>query len=255
MQSGASLDLMSFQQKTLDLAQQRVKELSAKFEDFISAFHAENLFSGPSLYFHHKTLQMRRELGSIEACLASDHFFESLYATLASWGLHRMGPGNAKLVELPIMISGFRQHAENLRRLEGLAIHELQSKNVLHTADLIWSLIRELPVGIGNTKIVSGSKALHHLLPGLVPPIDREYTVQFFLNSKNAIQGAETKQCEAFRLIYPYFAKICVERRTEIDQCLGRGMNTSATKVVDNAIVGYGRTVLKIRDERPDETR
>jgi hypothetical protein len=40
--------------------------------------------------------------------------------------------------------------------------------------------------------------------------------------------------------------------KIEIEQRLGSGMNTSPLKVVDNAIVGYGRTVLQIRGERSD---
>ena len=115
---------MSFQQKTLILARQRVGELCAGFGGYISAFEAEVLFTGPSLYFHHKTLSIRRGLGcSVEACLESEGFFESLYATLTSWGLHRMGPGNTRLVDLPVMVRGFRRQAENLKILEHLALN------------------------------------------------------------------------------------------------------------------------------------
>src|SRR5258708_27472919 len=80
----------------------------------------------PSLYFHHKTLAIRLDLGgSIDACLASDPFFESLYATLASWGLHRMGPGNTKLVDLPNMIHSFRRMTDTFRKLEELRIEAM----------------------------------------------------------------------------------------------------------------------------------
>ena len=151
------------------------------------------------------------------------------------------------------MVCGFRRQAENLKNLERVTIQGLSPESTWHAADLICNVIWDLPVGIGSTKIVSGSKALHHLLPDLVPPIDREYTVQFFFNNKNAIQGDEAKQREAFHLMYPHFVTVCRERKTEIECRLGRGMNTSVTKVVDNAIVGYGRTVLKIRGERTEE--
>jgi hypothetical protein len=234
------LDPMSFQQKTLNLARQRVCELCAGFNAHISAFEAENLFTGPSLYFRHKTLAIRRDLGcSADACLKSEHFFESLYATLASWGLHRMGPGKTKLVDLPVMVRGFQGQTENLKKLAQVAIQDLSPQAVLHTADQIWKVIWT---------------ALHHLLPDLVPPIDREYTVQFFFNNKNAIQGDEAKQREAFLLMYPSFARVCQERKTEIESCLGRAMNTSCTKVVDNAIVGDGRTVLKIHGETAEDS-
>src|SRR5579863_1062781 len=106
---------MSFQQKTLSLARQRVGALSAGFDGYVSAFEAEGLFTGPSLHFHHQTLARRRDLGcSVQACLNSDSFFESLYATLASWGLHRMGQGNTKLVDLSVMVYGFQRQTANL---------------------------------------------------------------------------------------------------------------------------------------------
>jgi hypothetical protein len=55
--------------------------------------------------------------------------------------------------------------------------------------------------------------------------------VQFFFNSKNAIQGIqgnETKEREAFRLMYPNFVTVCRERKAEIERRLGSGMNTAS---------------------------
>ena len=122
------------------------------------------------------------------------------------------------------------------------------------TVDLIWSIIFDLKIGIGNTKIISGTKALHHLLPDLVPPIDRRSTVQFFFKNKNAVQGDATKQSEAFRVMYLHFAMISRTCTDQIGSRLNRGMNTSIPKVIDNAIVGYGRVVLNLVDgELEDE--
>ncbi len=99
----------------------------------------------------------------------------------------------------------------------------------------------------GRVVLPAGYNGLVGAIQGLL-----DWMVQFFLNNKNAIQGDETKQREAFRLMYPYFVAVCRDRKTEIEQRLGSGMNTSPMKVVDNAIVGYGRTVLQIRGERSD---
>lgn len=245
---------MSFRQKTLDDALQRVGDLCRGFDKYTAAFDAAALFSGPSLYFHHRTLSIRRDLGgSVDACLGSEAFFESLYATLASWGLHRMGPGNTKLVDLPVLAQSFRSLSVNLRKLEGMKIEAISQRDVSRIADLIWPIIWDLKVGIGNTKIISGTKALHHLLPDLVPPIDREYTVQFLFKNKNAVQGDATKQRDAFRAMYPHFATISRTCGSQIASRLSRGMNTSVTKVIDNAIVGYGRVVLNLADEPEDD--
>lgn len=69
---------MAFHDRTLALGRERVQDLCRQFDLYAEAFDAERLFTGPSLYFH-----------------------------LASWGLHRMGPGNAKLADLPEMIASF----------------------------------------------------------------------------------------------------------------------------------------------------
>jgi hypothetical protein len=49
-------------------------------------FYRAQVFGGPSLHFH---------LRSLDAAIAQDfeRFAESVYAVLASWGMHRMGPG------------------------------------------------------------------------------------------------------------------------------------------------------------------
>ncbi|HTR36286.1 MAG TPA: hypothetical protein VMH80_10310 [Bryobacteraceae bacterium] len=140
--------------------------------------------------------------------------------------------------------------ADTLRKLEALRIEAVSLGDVNRTVELIWPVIRDLKVGIGNTKIISGTKALHHLLPDLVPPIDREYTVQFFFKNKNAVQGDATKQREAFLVMYPHFAAISRTCTEQIVSRLHRGMHTSVTKVIDNAIVGYGRLELKL-DGKP----
>ena len=85
-------------------------------------------------------------------------------------------------------------------------------------------------------------KALHHVLPDLVLPIDREHTIRFFFDNKNFIQG---KDEVAFLEMFPYFHLMAVRCRDKIEMRIGRGMNTSPTKVLDNAIVGYVRTQLK----------
>jgi len=43
-----------------------------------------------------------------------------------------------------------------------------------------WEVIAHIKVSTSRTQIVAGSKMLHHLLPDLIPPIDRRYTFRFF---------------------------------------------------------------------------
>jgi hypothetical protein len=96
-----------------------------------------------------------------------------------------------------------------------------------------------LRVGIGETLLVANSKALHHLLPGLIPPIDRNYTLRFFVGRPYIYRGRDAAY---FRALYPLFHEIAVRCAGEIHGFLAaptEGMNTSVTKVIDNAILGF----------------
>jgi hypothetical protein len=70
-----------------------------------------------------------------------------------------------------------------------------------------------------------------------VPPVDDGYTLGFFFHSM-ILDG--NNDGEVFRTIFPYFHELARENADVIRGAIGRGfMNTSETKVIDNAIVGY----------------
>lgn len=211
------------------------------FDMYCDVFDKLNPFTGPSLYFHYRTLSLRRQYGTIAELLTDECFLESLYATLTAWGLHRMGPKGAKLVDFKVMVDGLRALEKPINNLAPLTIWNLESEHVADVGRRIWEVLSTLTVGVGESKIVAGSKSLHHILPDLVPPIDRAHTLHFFFGHTTLNQGDET----AFAEMFPYFHQIATQSRSKIETRLGHGMNTSPTKVVDNAIVGYVRAVLK----------
>jgi hypothetical protein len=98
----------------------------------------------------------------------------------------------------------------------------------------LWSLIEQLGVVTNVALIVAGSKTLHHLLPDLVPPMDRAWTGAFFLWSA---AGPQSAQRVTFTRTFTGFAEIA--RATEPSRYIGQGWRTSRTKVLDNAIIGY----------------
>lgn len=219
---------------------QRVGELIENFDSCCDAFDRANLFTGPSGYFHSKTLALLRQHKSPGDAVLDRTFLESLYATLTAWGMHRMGPGNTKLVDFKLLVDGFGQLEQAIRKLSIFRIVDLRSDEIGQVSDQVWAIISKLMIGQGETKIVAGSKALHHVLPDLVPPIDREYTIRFFFHHKSLSQGDHA----AFQEMFPHFCRIATESRGKIETRIGKGMNTSTTKVIDNAIVGFVRTKL-----------
>jgi len=218
--------------KVLDRIRQRVDDLSQSFAECLDFFDAAEPFVGPSSYFHHKALAARLPHNSIASLLQDDLFFDWLYATLTAWGLHRMGPGNTKLRDISELKASFRQQADAIEELAPLTI---TSQDAELTARKIWAVLSSLRVSIAEAQIVANSKALHHVLPRLVPHIDREYTFNFFYNRNNL----SISEDEAFVEMYAEFHRLAVGNIQEIVSRIGKGWHTSESKVIDNAIVGY----------------
>lgn len=225
-----------------------MEDLIAEFGDYLERFQKEQLFTGPSLYFHQRTrctldrvrLLRHSDAQAVAACIEDDVFLERLYATLTAWGLHRMGPRGVKLVNFKEFAESIRQHREEICDLASRRINLLRDAEVAPVAGKIWRLIAKLNIGSPRTTIVSGAKALHHVLPDLVPPIDRAYTLAFFFGPRVL---AEAEEEPAFYLMYPQFRQIAVACKGAIDKRLAQPTewDTSTTKVIDNAIAGYVR--------------
>ncbi|SRR6266487_3546933 len=217
----------------------KLDSLISDFGSFVDAFDKSRQYSGPGVYFHAKALVARRSHASAIDTLADDQFFDYLYATLVSWGLHRMGPGYTKLGDISDLKSSFQQQRGRIERLGNLRIEEIDDDEVDDVAASIWEVLQGLRVGIGKTLLVANSKALHHLLPDLVPPIDRNYTLKFFVGRPYIRRG---RDADYFRALFPLFREIAITCQGDIQARIRippEGMNTSVTKVIDNAILGF----------------
>jgi len=230
---------------TLERIRERVDKLCGNFAHYLQKFDAEK-FTGPSVYFHIRTLNTLDSLG-LSAALEDLHFMEYLYATLTSWGLHRMGPKGAKLVDFESFKKTLLNQKEAIVSLQDYRLTQLSEQNLNAIVDALWNILSNLKVSETQTQIVAGSKALHHLLPKLMLPIDREHTIRFFYCRKGARTvvlpyGGEER---IFKETYPYFFEIGLRNRETIFQHIGRALHTSETKVIDNAIVGFALEELK----------
>jgi hypothetical protein len=117
--------------------------------------------------------------------------------------------------------------------LEGTAIDD-PKMNVYETGKQVWHLIDTLGIVDNKTRIVPGTKALHHLLPELVVPMDRAYTQRFFCWQNPTFQY-EQQRC--FDHAFAAFADVA--RKANPAQYVGHsGWHTSRTKVIDNALIG-----------------
>lgn len=232
-----------------DRMDERSAELVENFETYLRSFEARSIFGGPSVHFHLRAIQRRAKHDSVASALQDDELVELVYAMLASWGMHRMGPKGAKLVDHDDFRAGLRAQERALSALEARSIEALDDPE--ETAEELWSIIEDASLSATGTQVVAGTKALHHFLPKLVPPIDREYTIRFFHENKLMSMGDE----RAFKEIFPALAEIASSPTVtpHLAPNTRSPMNTSSTKILDNAIIGYVWTRLKDAQEEDVE--
>jgi NTP pyrophosphatase (non-canonical NTP hydrolase) len=99
----------------------------------------------------------------------------------------------------------------------------------------MWDTVQAIgAITLTKAKIVATTKALHHILPELFVPIDRQYTATFFEWYDNELQNDQrrvfVRTFEAFRGL-----ALSVNPR----QYVGSGWRTSSAKILDNAIVAF----------------
>ena len=142
-----------------------------------------------------------------------------------------MGAGGAKLVSFKQFADSLRQQAPNLTPLQSITLEAADNRDL----EAVWNVVRGIKVSATRTILVASSKALHHFLPRLVPPIDREYTLWFF--GYWDIGGHDR---QIFERVFPLLHEVAVRCRTVIHKRIGaHPWYTGSTKVLDCALVGY----------------
>ena len=232
--------------------QEKEEKLCRQVTDYLDVFDSSDILTGPSRYFHEETLSRRKQLGTPGEAVHDTFFLQLLYATLTAWGLHRGGASKTKLVEFDEFETSLRSHAKDLDDLHSLHIQDVAAESEsLQVASRLWTFMKQVHVSATASKIVAGSKVLHHLLPNLVPPIDRKYTSEFF-SWHNRMQY---RQEEMFKDVYPRLVKIARRLAPLTSEYIDRHPHKTLPKVVDDAIVGF--VIDMERNEAPssDEER
>jgi len=214
----------------------QVEDLVDHFPYYLAVFRGRNPFTGYQINLHRSLLDARSRYLSVAEAIRDQKFVARLHELLAAWGMQSR---KAVLVSESEMAASLNDQAQNIVSLEGFRICELKAEESVNVTERIWQVISGLRLGKQATKIVVNSKALHHLLPMLIPPIDREYTVRFFFRNPSAWRI--DREAEQFREMYSWMHQIALRAKVAILDALavGEGMDTSETKVIDNAIVGY----------------
>jgi hypothetical protein len=231
---------MSQRKPTTVEIDKRLRMLISSFGDYLVEFDRNPAFTNEQLRHHLNTCRLRdAEHRTATAAVTDEQFLKSLWDTLRSW---RMQVRGARLVEWPKFRDAFGRCNEEIKALEGLSLAAVD-RSVRDVADATWKLIDKLAISDNASKLVAGTKALHHLIPKLIVPIDRTFTGAFFGWNNYDWQHAQPK---ALRSAFEAFSRIT--REITPASYVGERWRSSATKVVDNAVVAFCRKHLL--DER-----
>jgi hypothetical protein len=211
-------------------------------------------FGGPSVYFH---IQSIKEQGSD---FLSNRHIEMIYATLATWGMHRMGDPQetkAKMVKFVEFSKSIANQRERLKKLISVRMDSCTDEEYTSYIDKLKEIYYGLKVSIFDATIVAHSKTLAHILPNFIPPIDRQYVIRFFTHDNknffteagkyrliNLPKGIDA-QFDDFRTYACRIKRLfdrCDRQLFTIDKV---SFNTSYPKIMDNLIMAFVKDVPK----------
>src|SRR6266498_2028922 len=212
---------------------------------FEGSYELFDRFGGPCRYFHDECLRARRDK------FLSERHIEMLNATLTAWGMHRMGVGKTKLTEWRKFRDSIHDQASEFEQFRSCSFLEMSETEYSNAVLQLQPYYEALKLSESKATIVVNSKALHHLFPEFIPPIDRQYTIRFFTQEPERWRDKKKK----FRTIvlpqgieaqFEWFNRICVGIKRladRVDPALiedeFRLHNVVAPKALDNAIVNY----------------
>lgn len=215
-------------------------------------------FGGPSVYFHTQAVKEHK------VNFLSDRHVEMIYATLSSWGMHRMGDPKytkAKMVEFKDFKQSIIDCADDLERVRHFKMELCSKEEYEKLIDTLKTVYFTMKVSISDATVVAHSKTLAHIVPNLIPPIDRQYTIRFFTQDHRAFFTESGK----YKLInlpkgieeqFTAFKYYSCKMKALLDHCDRQlfkldcdTFNTSYPKVIDNLIMAYVKSVPKPKNE------
>ena len=163
-----------------------------------------------------------------------DEHIELIYTTLIAWNMNSRG---AKLCGYNKFRTMLLKKKDLLQELRSKYIEKLSNEEFVEVLEKIKKLYSSLKISDTKTQLISFSKTIHFLLPNLVMPIDRKYTLSFFYNKTNVNYKSQYYDyCEIQKVLH------CVSLRYKLSDYLDQNWNLNIPKTFDNAIIGFVRT-------------
>jgi hypothetical protein len=167
----------------------------------------------------------------------------------------------AKMVEFEKFKQSIAAQRSKLKEFTTLGTDSCHDQQYVNYLEDLKGIYYGLEVSISDATIVAHSKTLAHILPNLIPPIDRQYTVRFFTQDNKEFFTESGK----YRLVnlpkgieaqFNDFEKYASCMKALFNRC-DRGLftinkasfNTSYPKIMDNLIMAFVKDVPKPRKQ------
>lgn len=201
--------------------------------------NSANYFGGPSLYFHQKALAFQ------QTEFLSDRHLEYVYATLVAWGMHRMGKGGAKMPNYDEFKESIVVHKDTFEELRGKRIEYITGNEIDSIIESLNVICFSIKGSTSKSHLVSSSKTLAHILPNLVCPMDRQYTLRFFKFRSKDTENDIFKF--VMRSMWDFYQNS--NNLKSVQSLLGQTFNENYPKIFDNLIIEY------VKDKLPNEPK
>lgn len=216
--------------KQLNLTETEIKQILDKVEIEYRPFD-------PSWYLYRELLETKEISERF-----SNKYIELIYVTLSAWNMNSRG---AQLKEFNKFKQILMDNEKDITKLSNYNIKNLTDYQIEQIIVQLQQLYLKMKLTQTQTNLVTFSKTMHFLLPDLVVPFDRKYTLQYFYNKMdlNCKGDKENKWIEEFKEYYiPFFKEVIRFSKEHKLEIYKNKSNPNIPKIIDNIIIGLGKT-------------
>lgn len=201
---------------------------------YISICNSKFRNVSPSLILY-KIIIEKHNNQVIDDLIEDVNFLEITYATLQAWNMDMRG---AKLTDFTCFKNSITNLKNEIIELHQYKMHQINSSQTKSILSKIENIFRGIHITQNKSKIVGTSKLLHFLVPDLIMPVDRTYTMSF-IYGHNKYSQEIAKEIHTFNDIFRQFYNLTKKLSLTDQDIDGLGWNTTIPKLIDNAIMGF----------------
>lgn len=211
----------------------KVQQILFNAKAYHQAYYQYERFGNPCLYFHLQALKTRQDPTSVR-------HLEYIYATLIAWGMNRPGKNGSKMVDFETFHESIVQLRSCILEAQTFVCTNMDKDKWL----VLEKVFKNIKIMKSKTSLVGNSKVMHHMLPNIIPPIDREYTLSFLHGNTNIRNDLDSEWQLMKGIIETFFIPVSSDENFKLMACDWMKKvdeypwDTSVLKIIDNILIG-----------------